>query len=102
MIYLLRWGPRRPRPRARPRRLTTIRRVSPPLRIVIVPAGTAKPFDENWIVTLLMATAPSTRRCGPSTVCASAARIGDDAEAAPVGLEDERVGHILCRGRAPW
>ena len=48
-----------------------MRRVSPPLRIVIVPAGTAKPFDENWIVTLLVATAPSTRRCGPSTVCAS-------------------------------
>jgi hypothetical protein len=42
--------------------LTTMRRASPPLRTVIVPAGTAKPFGENWIETLLVATAPSTRR----------------------------------------
>ena len=34
-----------------------MRRVSPPLWIVIVPAGTAKPFGENWIVTLHVATA---------------------------------------------
>ena len=77
-----------------------MRRVSPPLRIVIVPAGTAKPFDENWIVTLLVATAPSTSGCGPSTRARLAAGIGDDPEAPSVRLEHQRVGHALARARA--
>ena len=37
----------------------------------MVPAGIAKPFDENWMVTLLEATVPSTSWWGPSTVRAA-------------------------------